>query len=351
MPQPTLDEIVGREARDHLRRISSDIERSRQEAIRSTDIGQRADVATEPETLRSPVEVRPLFWGAYQRLGEYPLLPRARQIELGRLVQIGNVAAVRLETESLDLGEAEVERLTTAVSNGRSAVNTFVLHNLRLVRQVALGFRRRTPYVELDDIFQAGVLGLIRAAEKYDWERGYAFSTYAMWWIRQTTNRQWREASVDVHIPDHLWGLLEGPRMGHRDEPWRIQEGSSVDGLRTVLGILNSRVSFEDLVPEQQHHSLVSALRDAGNEIANEDEESSLVEQRVELERLLAHLRSRDVEIVKRYYGLAPHEAGTLDSVGRHFGITRERVRQLLNQAIKQMQQHSRSRFMVRVDN
>ena len=267
-------------------------------------------------------------------IGEYELLTAALEVEFAQKIEAGNGAKTRLEEGSFKgkVQEVELERL---VRLGRQAKDDFLTANLRLVVANARRYAR-TSGIDFLDLIQEGNLGLIRAVEKFDWRRGFKFSTYATWWIRQAITRAIADKSRTVRIPVHLHDTLAAVRaaqaslkaeLGRDPRPAEIAEeaGVTVDKVELALGVADT-VSLEQPVGEDGAQ--------LGDFIQDEDaidparvaEELDIAD---DLRRAISRLPDRETRILMLRYGFLDGVPRTLEEIGDEFNLTRERIRQL----------------------
>jgi RNA polymerase primary sigma factor len=196
--------------------------------------------------------------------------------------------------------------------------------------------RGRSPSLDSDDVFQAGVVGLIHAAQKFDWRRGYTFATYATYWIRQAIQREWSNSAPQVHIPVHFFSYLDQPPRGDAEPTWTAKsEAIGRDGVPNAIAILNGLQSLDHLTAVQREDALRGASRVLGAGVSSDEEDvtfaeaDSRIEQR-DLVRLLKDgLDPRGFRILMLRFGFDSDDGWTLDEVGRSMGLTRERIRQI----------------------
>jgi len=267
-------------------------------------------------------------------IGEYDLLTAELEVELAQKIEAGEGANARLEEGSFEGKVQEVE-LKRLVRQGRQAKDDFLTANLRLVVANA----RRYAYtsgIDFLDLIQEGNLGLIRAVEKFDWRKGFKFSTYATWWIRQAITRAVADKSRTVRIPVHLHDTLFAVRgaqaslkaeLGRDPKPAEIAEeaGVTVDKVELALGVADT-VSLEQPVGEDGAQ--------LGDFIEDEDAVDP-VRVTVELDiadnlrRSISRLPHREERILALRYGFLDGVPRTLEEIGDQFNLTRERIRQL----------------------
>jgi RNA polymerase primary sigma factor len=264
-------------------------------------------------------------------------LPRDEELRLARLVAEGKEAAARLGRA--DLSEEDRRRLEELVERGREAKSTLVAHNLQLV--VRLARRFRWSGLSFLDLFQEGVLGLLRAAERFDWRRNVPFSTYAAWWVRSAMSRAVQEATSSVRLPDRLRSALRRLARERAREPvasWEaLAERAEVgaEEAEWLIPLLGSPLHLEGSAGEGE-----AALADL---LADREAEEALDEVLVaaDVERVLraadAVLSPRERRVLERRYGLGGREPRTLREVGEELGVTAQRVAQIEEQALRKL--------------
>ena len=250
-------------------------------------------------------------------IGRVPLLSAEEEVALAKRIERGDVAAKQHMVEA----------------------------NLRLVVSIAKGYVGRG--LTLLDLIQEGSLGLIRAVEKFDYRRGYKFSTYATWWIRQAVTRsladKGRTIRIPVHMVERLNKLVHAERrliqqLGHEPSPAEL-EGEldcTVREVREVMRITQQPISLEKPVGEEDDSALADFVEDVSAASPFEIASESL--RRENIMRVLASLPRREREVIEMRYGITGGRSRTLEEVGRAFNITRERVRQIENRTLKKLQ-------------
>ena len=279
-------------------------------------------------------------------IGKHPLLTRADEGRLGALVQSGREAAARLDRgQALSL--AERQELQAAVEAGAEATRQFVRSNLRLV--VSIAKRYQAAGLSLLDVIQEGNFGLIQAVERFDPERGFKFSTYATWWIRQTIARGIANTSRAIRLPVHAGDQLLAIRMAA--VTLEVALGRSPRAAEVAEAVTIPARKVEELLPHlAEPVSLSEHLTDGDTELGDmvEDRTSPPPDQVVfasmlpaQVAQMLSVLEPREQEVLCLRYGLDRGRPRTLEEVGERFGLTREGVRQVELKAISKLRRSS----------
>jgi RNA polymerase primary sigma factor len=286
-----------------------------------------------------------------KEVSRVPLLTKEEERELAARYRAGRDAEVRLQEKQEELDAQEREQLQALVEDGLVARQHLIRANTRLVISVAKKYVGRG--VSFMDLIQEGNLGLIKAVEKYDHTRGFRLSTYATWWIRQMVTRaladHGRTIRVPVHMIEHLRSLYRASQdlqqeLGRRPTPDEIatQMELPVDRVQWMLQVSQRPLSLQRPVGEDGDAELGSFIedRDAPTpvEIANERWLND------EIERVLRSLPSREAQIVRLRFGLQDGRTYTLEEIGKKFGLTRERIRQIERVALHRLRHPRRSR-------
>ncbi|MBE0416999.1 MAG: RNA polymerase sigma factor RpoD [Coriobacteriia bacterium] len=288
-----------------------------------------------------------------KEIGKVPLLTARQEVDLAMKIEAGLEAAARLEAAEeagIDLDRAERRRLTRIEAIGLNAKKQLVEANLRLVVSIAKRYVGRGMLFL--DLIQEGNLGLIRAVEKFDYTKGYKFSTYATWWIRQAITRaiadQARTIRIPVHMVETINKLIRVQRqllqdLGREPAPEEIGEKMEMtsERVREILKISQEPVSLETPIGEEEDSQLGDFIEDG--EAVVPPEAASFTMLQDQLSKVLDSLSERERKVIELRFGLTDGHPRTLEEVGREFGVTRERIRQIESKTLCKLRHPSRS--------
>ncbi len=288
-----------------------------------------------------------------KEIGKVDLLSAADEVHLAMKIEAGTEATEKLEAFSageLDLTRAEQRRLMRIEQMGLEAKQQLAKSNLRLVVSIAKRYVGRGMHFL--DLIQEGNLGLIKAVEKFDYTKGFKFSTYATWWIRQAITRaiadQARTIRIPVHMVETINKLVRIQRtllqdLGRDPTPEEIgaEMGMSAERVREIQKISQEPVSLETPIGEEEDSQLGDFIEDAGAVAPPEAASDSML--REQLEQVLDGLADRERKVIKLRFGLEDGHPRTLEEVGREFGVTRERIRQIESKTLAKLRHPSRS--------
>ncbi|SFF03689.1 RNA polymerase primary sigma factor [Actinacidiphila alni] len=288
-----------------------------------------------------------LFRQYLREIGRIPLLTAAEEVELARRVEAGLFAEEKLGA-SPDLDSQLAVDLDRLVVLGRMAKRRLIEANLRLVVSVAKRYVGRG--LTMLDLVQEGNLGLIRAVEKFDYARGYKFSTYATWWIRQAMSRALADQARTIRVPVHVVELINRVvRVQRRLLQERGYEPSteevaahlelSEERVSEVLRLAQEPVSLHAPVGEEEDVALGDLIEDG--DAASPVESAAFLLLREHLEAVLSTLGERERKVVQLRYGLDDGRPRTLEEIGRIFGVTRERIRQIESKTLNKLRDHA----------
>ncbi len=252
-----------------------------------------------------------------REIGKVPLLTADQEIYLAKRIERGDMSA---KTQMIEA-------------------------NLRLVVSIAKGYLGRG--LSFLDLIQEGSLGLIRAVEKFDYRKGFKFSTYATWWIRQAVTRAIADKARTIRIPVHMVEKLNKvvhierqlvQRLGREPQPEEIAEEleMTTDEVREILRMSQLPISLEKPIGEEEDSELGDFVEDEGAESPYDT--ASLTLRREDVQRALDSLPDRERKVIELRYGLLGTQPFTLEEVGRAFGVTRERIRQIENSTLKRLE-------------
>jgi len=289
-----------------------------------------------------------------QEIGKVNLLTLEEEISFARRYEEGRAADLRLATEGETLLERTKRGLTRVVEDGELAKGQLTEANLRLVVSIAKKYRHRG--LSFMDTVQEGNQGLIRAVEKFDYRKGFKFSTYATWWIRQAINRaiadQARTIRIPVHMVETVNKLNRMQRELHQDfgrDPsfaelaHALGPGWDAEKVEEAFNLTREPVSLETPVGDEGESLYGDFIADEN--IVSPVEETNKVLLSEGIDKIFKKLEEREATVLKMRHGLLDGREHTLEEVGTHFGVTRERIRQIEGKALRKLKYHeSRSR-------
>ncbi len=282
-------------------------------------------------------------------IGRTSLLTAEQEVDLAKRIEAGLFAEHKLETEA-DLSPGFREDLEAVAADGRRAKAHMLEANLRLVVSVAKKYSDRG--LSLLDVVQEGNLGLIRAVEKFDYTKGYKFSTYAMWWIRQAIQRGFADSARTIRLPVHVLEMLSKLSRVERDmhqrlgreptpEELAVELDRTPDQIEELLRTSRQPISLDSTIGEDGETSIGDLIEDV-----DAPEASELVDRQLmadQLRHALDALTPREATIMAMRFGLYDGNPHTLDEIGKALGLTRERIRQLEKQSLSKLRHPSRA--------
>ncbi len=288
-----------------------------------------------------------------KEIGKVPLLTAAEEVDLAMKIEAGVAASEELdkaEEEGVELDRREKRRLGRVEQVGIDAKQQLIEANLRLVVSIAKRYVGRGMLFL--DLIQEGNLGLIRAVEKFDYTKGYKFSTYATWWIRQAITRaiadQARTIRIPVHMVETINKLVRVQRQllqekGREPTPEEIGEvmGLPPERVREIQKISQEPVSLETPIGEEEDSQLGDFIEDDAAVVPPDAASFSMLQE--QLQKVLDGLAERERKVISLRFGLEDGHPRTLEEVGREFGVTRERIRQIESKTLAKLRHPSRS--------
>ncbi|MFJ9040375.1 RNA polymerase sigma factor RpoD/SigA [Streptomyces sp. NPDC102406] len=321
-------------------------------ARRKSAVSGETDAARSVRAVGGEIADRDLVGMYLDEIARTPLLDAAKEVDLSQTIEAGVYAQQILDGEVSDseaAGKASREELEALVAESEKAKDIFIRSNLRLVVAVARRYPRSG--LPLLDLIQEGNAGLVRAVEKFDYRKGFKFSTYATWWIRQAITRSIADQSRTIRLPVHLVEELgrirrvqrEFNRKNGRDpEPTEIaaELDTKPERVVDVLDWARDPVSLNMAVDDQGETQFGDLLEDTS---AVSPEQSVLTLLRSEeLDDLIGRLDQRTASIIKMRYGIEDGRERTLTEVGKEHGLTRERIRQIEKHALLELKKLAR---------
>ena len=294
-----------------------------------------------------------------KEIGKVPLLNPDEEIVLAQAMSAGNEAKAKLDEleerrrngETPDITPEEEAQLRKVYKKGESSKQKLAEANLRLVVSIAKRYVGRGMLFL--DLIQEGNLGLIKAVEKFDYTKGYKFSTYATWWIRQAITRAIADQARTIRIPVHMVETINKvirvsrqllQELGHDPSPNEIaaEMGMPVEKVREILKIAQEPVSLETPIGEEEDSHLGDFIPDEGASEPSEAASFALLKE--QLMDVLSTLTPREEKVLKLRFGIEDGRTRTLEEVGKEFNVTRERIRQIEAKALRKLRHPSRSK-------
>ena len=285
-----------------------------------------------------------------REIGQVDLLSTEDERRLAQLIEEGKIAAQRIDEDHDSLAAGEERLLMRAVSRGERARSELTQANLRLVVSIAKRYSGRG--MQLLDLIQEGNLGLMRAVDKFDYTKGFKFSTYATWWIRQAITRsiadQARTIRIPVHMVEHMNRVTRAKRQMHQElereptvEELAVRVQLDPDRVRELLRYSLDPLSLDSPVGEEDESNLGDFIEDSSVDSPADAATRMMLHDAVT--EVLGELSDREQEIVRLRFGLDGGRARTLEEVGQEFGVTRERIRQIEAKTLAKLRHPQRS--------
>jgi RNA polymerase primary sigma factor len=283
-----------------------------------------------------------------REIGQYPLLTDKQEVELAQAIEGGERAKQRLGKEAAKMSARSVERMEVDLNGGRMARRRFIQSNLRLV--VSIARRYQGMGLPLLDLIQEGNLGLMRAVEKFDWRKGFKFSTYATWWIRQAITRAIADTARTIRIPVHMVEAVQKVRKIQEElldrfgrepliEEIAKEAGFPPEKVQEIFRIMPEPVSLETPVGEDEETELQHFIKDESAEAPADSALASMLQD--DLRSVLDTLSDRERRVLELRFGLADGRPRTLEEIGKEFNLTRERIRQIEAKALAKLRHPS----------
>ena len=316
--------------------------------------GIEEEELVDPNTLVDSFNIDDPVRMYLKEIGKVPLLTADQEVDLATAMTAGHNAQDRLDAAQ-ESGEEipadEMAQLQADIKAGEAAKKALAEANLRLVVSIAKRYVGRGMLFL--DLIQEGNLGLIKAVEKFDYTKGYKFSTYATWWIRQAITRAIADQARTIRIPVHMVETINKvirvsrqllQELGHDPSPEEISDemGMPVDKVREILKIAQEPVSLETPIGEEEDSHLGDFIPDEGASEPSEAASFTLLKE--QLVEVLSTLTPREEKVLKLRFGIEDGRTRTLEEVGKEFNVTRERIRQIEAKALRKLRHPSRSK-------
>ena len=287
-----------------------------------------------------------------KEIGKIPLLTKDEEVALAKRIEKGREAKQKLERERRSLSNTRRRDYGRFVEDGEAARRHFIEANGLLVVNVVMRLIGKGRPIDLD-LVQEGILGLEKAIEKFDWRRGFKFSTYATWWIRQTVGRAIKDKSRTIRLPVHMNDQIGGmfkkigefkQENGRNPVPEEISIliGAPLEKVNLMLRAGIPPISLNEPVGEEEEGEFGDFIEDVGATDLYKEASMNILRERIN--EVLSELAPREAKILRYRFGLADGETWTLDNLGKKFGVTRERIRQIEERALHRLRHPSRTR-------
>ena len=282
-------------------------------------------------------------------IGRTRLLTAVQEVELSKRIEAGLYAEEKLAGADADLAEL----LTIVVDEGKAAKNHLLEANLRLVVSIAKRYTGRG--MAFLDLIQEGNLGLIRAVEKFDYTKGYKFSTYATWWIRQAITRAMADQARTIRIPVHMVEVINKlgriqrellQDLGREPTPEELAKEMDItpEKVLEIQQYAREPISLDQTIGDEGDSQLGDFIEDSEAVVAVDAVSFSLLQD--QLQQVLQTLSEREAGVVRLRFGLTDGQPRTLDEIGQVYGVTRERIRQIESKTMSKLRHPSRSQVL-----
>ncbi len=290
----------------------------------------------------------------FKEMGGVPLLSAEQEVSLARRIERGRQASTEFLHLKDRLSQRRRSELETCVQDARRAREELIMANTRLVVSIARHYLGRgIPFL---DLIQEGNLGLMRAIEKFDAGRGYRFSTYATWWIRQGISRSIADGSRTIRMPVHMHDRLRRLYKTVQDLEQKLgrvpssielayELGINVKKVRWMIQVAQTPLSLDSPFDEDGNYDLGTTVEDTN--APNPSQAASILLLKERVEQALASLSPREARVLRMRFGLGQERAYTLEEVGQKFGLTRERIRQIESKALRRLRHPSLARLLL----
>ncbi len=348
-----VDTDIGDDFEGFIGEIESDPEFSEfssevENDLKAKDIDDIVSTFVTPSPSDDPVRTY------LREIGQIPLLSTNREVELARTVQQGLLAQEelkRVEKGKKEISEEDKKRYEQYVQEGLDAREILIESNLRLVVSIAKRYLGRG--MQFQDLIQEGNMGLMKAVNKFDPTKGFKFSTYATWWIRQAITRAIADQARTIRIPVHMVEtinklvriqrkLTQELRREPTPEEIAAEMKISVEKVQQIQKIAQEPVSLETPVGEEDDSTLGDFVHDS--ELDNPLDYTINEKYKEEIDTVLKTLTPREEKVLRLRFGLIDGKAHTLEEVGKEFGVTRERIRQIEAKAIRRLRHPTRQK-------